>query len=220
MKTRTAFPLLTALATCLLLAACSSGNPYMKRGNEKFEAFTSKLLGEWDIASYSLKGDEKIGRTYAGGKLVFDEPEPGDRRGQAVFTLPLSAETIRTMSDEWKKKWPELKVETYNVIVVSHWQISKDGRVLFLEDPLVSAEITGKGKGINDLIGWENGKLQSTSVAQAGDGRRGFAFGKIMQATSGISSYYPELPAQSRFSVASNTLETTSNFRINLKMKR
>ncbi len=215
-------PIFTLVALIMLFAlgACSAGNPYMKRGSKQFEEVTTLLLGEWTIASYSMKGDEKIGGTYKGGKVVFDEPESGERHGTAQFTLPLSAETIKTMSAEWKKKWPELQVEKYDVVAVAEWELSKDGKILFLQDPLISADISGKGKDINALIGWENGKLQSSSVAQAGSGRRGFVVGKIVAQTSGVRTYYPELPTQSRLKLTENKLDTTSNFRINLAMSR
>jgi hypothetical protein len=212
--------MLSGLVVSFFLSACSSSNPYMTRGTDEFGRVTSHLLGTWNVTSYSAGGAEKIGPAYRAGKVVFEEPESGRQQGKVNFTIPLSRGVVKSMTPTWKEAAPNIAVNNYNLVVTANWAISRDGEIIYIHHPLVRADISGKGKDINALIGWENGKLLAASHASNGGSLESSIASNIIKQTSGVGSYYPEIPRHVDFKLSGNKLQLTGTSGISLKMER
>lgn len=208
------------LLTVNFLVGCGSKNLYMKRGTNEYNRVTYNLLGDWNVSSYTLKGSEKIGSPFMVGKVFFEDIEEGKAYGNVRFFFTLDDSVLKERAKEWAQRWPEVKIERYDVVVQARWLLHSNGDVIYFQDPLVGAEITGSGKNFPAVVSWENGKLQTTSIASSGESRRGIMAGQILKASTGISAIYPEVPPQARFQLVGKTLKTSSAQRIDFSLDR
>lgn len=138
----------------LIFSSCSAPQPnnFMLPGTEEYIGTTEKLNGTWKVVEYK-DNNENFLKNFQKAIITFDF-ENKELKLEAV----VPTEYIETSLKDWKAKWPDLKVDSYKVIINATCSLSKSGEIIYVEEQKVSVEIKGSGENLEGYIQMENGK--------------------------------------------------------------
>jgi hypothetical protein len=197
--------LLTLTLVSILSMNVFAGNKFMSKKEEKFKNITSPMIATWE----GKKDDDKNFKSVT-FEIKWSDALDSDQQ-QFVITYVVSADTIKSNLDAWKKEYTDLKnVTSYTIKLEGIWDMQgrgRDGAVpfLYLKDLTGAVKIEGEG----DLVGVntkENGKLKANLKAkEGGDNLRGKAFGFLAKKVTSTEEYFfPKLQGFIDFDVKIN----------------
>ena len=170
-------------------------NPYHTPGTKEYTEVTSKLLGTWNIQSFSKQGDEKIGTTYAKATVEFQEFDSKGRNSIATFRFTLPQKTVEERIESWNKKETTLVVDQYVVVATVEYKISPKGVLVYCENQMNHPEITGSGSQLENFIGTETAFISSQSAMKQSGGLGNLATAQLLKSVSG-TNFAPSIPTQ------------------------
>ena len=181
-------------------------NPYHTRGTKEYKEVTSKLLGLWNISSYTIKGDEKIGTTYPNATVEIK----GTNELTAVFRFTLPRDVIEQRIHAWNKKGATVSVDSYVVVGTYEFKIHKKGVLVYLDNPKTTVEITGSGEQLDNFRAIEKLYIEKQSSMKDGGGLTGMLGAKLMQEVTN-TDFVPKIPSQVNYkNLADNSVDMVS----------
>lgn len=205
----------------LFTSVSAKKNPYMIPGTDEYNNVTAKLIGSYDISSYTKKDEgEQIGKTYVSGTMEIKEQEKKGRPGVVVFSFVVAPDVTKGRIETWGKKKKDLEVEEYKIVTTLEWNLSKSGDILYLEDGVSTAEIKGSGKKLKNFQGFEKSVLESASEMKNDGGLNGMMGSMIMSKSTGTDKFIPEIPSQTNFEMTDDGMTFKNISKLGFEFKK
>lgn len=173
-----------------IFTGCS--NKYMKNQTNQFKSKTSKVINQSIISSYKVGDTEFIGSIFDEATLELDH-----KTKEAVFTFKLSQNKLKEAMIGWKKTFPDIVVDQYNLIAKAKWAVIEPnfiGKTVWGDLTLrffkmkYDLDIKGSGKNFKDIfIPMEQYKF----IATKGLGIATHIVSEDIDPTSGINPMLP-----------------------------
>ncbi|OQY37548.1 MAG: hypothetical protein B6229_08245 [Spirochaetaceae bacterium 4572_7] len=157
----------------------------MERDTEEFNSVTTHINGSWTLKSF-LKGDSDLMESvYETGNMDFEF----DNEMVNITYIAKKAYVADKMF-EWKKEYPDLKVDSYKVVQTGNWHVDKKGEAIFFDEIKTDLIITGSGSNFESFYAWEKSKVEMTKGAAESGG----LLGKVLaQSVTGTKDLFPEI---------------------------
>lgn len=191
-------------------------NPYHTRGTKEYTEVTAKLLGLWNIASYTISGNEKMGATYPNATLEIK----GTNELTATFRFTLPRDVIEQRMRAWNKKGATVSVDSYIVVATYDFKIHKKGVLVYLDSPKTTVEITGSGEQLDNFRGIEKAYIESQSSMKESGGLTGMLGAKLLKEVSN-TDFVPRIPSQVNYkNLTDNSVDLVSLGKKNFKLTK
>jgi hypothetical protein len=178
-------------------------NPYQTEGTKEYEEVTSKLIGEWNILSFSSKKNEKIGVIYESATVEFKKFNENGGGGVAIFRFVLPRSIIDGRIAVWKKD-TTIIVDSYVVVANVEFKIHKKGVLVYLDNQVNYPEIKGSGDRFENFQEMEIGFITSQSSMKNKGGVKNLLGAKLMKVVSG-TDFIPKIPSQVNYKNLTDT---------------
>lgn len=212
----------TLLITCILSSYGQKGkkNPYETVGTKEYTEVTSKLIGLWNIDSFSKKNDEKMGTLYEKATVEFKAFNDREYGGKAIFRFVIPRSIIDERIAAWNKKDATLAVENYVVVVTVDYGIHKKGDIVYFESHINHPEIKGSGEQLANFQATETGFITSQSEMKESGGLGNLAAAKLMKTASG-TDFVPKIPTQVNYkNLTETSVDLVSLQKLNFKLTK
>jgi len=177
-----------------MLNNCSSTNNFMVKGTEDYLKATDKIIGDWGVTEYVVNGKNLLKGKYKRMIANFDFPTR-----TAKFTLWVTESTISDKLMDWKREFPDIKVDEYKITYTANWEIADD-LYLYLNDPVTDIAITGDGDNFESFYNWEKSKFNMAKSVDNGS-LLGAALGSLAQSATGTIDLFPEFSYSYKYSI-------------------
>ena len=193
--------------------AFAKKNPYMTTGTEEFKNVTEKVMGVWNIGSYTRdERGEQINSIYKKATVEFARMDKEGRRGKVIWKFHLSDSVIDFRASEDKAKDPELKIDNYIVKIEGLWDIyQKDSKLIRLTSGDPEFEISGSGTEFGGFVKGQNAMLKGSDALGGIGGVAGFVASKSMKAGTGLNDIVAELPYHLEYTLQENAADFKGN---------
>ncbi|MCK4417903.1 MAG: hypothetical protein KAV99_07020 [Candidatus Latescibacteria bacterium] len=186
-----------SISVILMIIACASTNKYMIKASSEFGDVTKHFIGEWAVTSYEAGGNNLLDNPYEKAKVTFDF----DTR-KVKYEIWVSETYLSEKMLDWKKKYPDLKVDEYRINLTADWNIGKGGEILYIDNKIVNLVLKGSGENFEGFYGWERTKLEATKSVGKGGGLAGLAASFAAKKVTGTSELFPPISSQYNFRFA------------------
>ncbi len=192
MKTLTKY--LALLVIAFLLSNCSSTNPFMKEGTQEYQKATAKMIGNWNVTEFKNDGKNLIGSKYE--KITADFVFPNRT---VTFEILVAKSTLKNKLIDWKKEYPNIKVDEYKIKFTANWDVADDIFVYFNE-PKYELIINGTGENFDGFVAWEKTKFEAANSVDDGS-LLGGALGSLAKSATGTSDLFPEFGRSYKYKI-------------------
>jgi len=189
-------------------------NPYMTKGTDEYKNVTEKVIGNWDVNSYTRDDrGEQIPKIYKKATLEFIGFEKDGKRSDVVWKFYLSDSVVNARSNDDRTKDSTLKIDNYILKFKGQWDIyDKEANLLRItieKNPEI--EILGSGNTINDFAKGQNSLLSGANALGKISGPAGFIASRAAKSGTGFNDIIAEFPYKAEFSLKDNTLDLKGN---------
>ncbi len=132
-------------------------------GPNPTEVMGPKVADEWALERFDVKGKNVIGKTFDSGKIMLDL-----KTKRATITLELARSTIDGKLAEWKSQYPDLVIDSHQIISTAEWELDKKAETIFFRPIESNIEIMGSGDNFMGFYRWENSKFGLAKSAKEG----------------------------------------------------
>jgi len=187
-----AFIIFTSLTSC-------SSNQYMIRNTDEYKDVTKHITGEWEIASHIIGNLDPFKKAFEKGTFSLSFT---DRN--AKFSFEVTKKYIDSQLDDWKKDYPDLKIDNYRVITKADWYVGKDGERIFFKRISNSVEIEGSGENFAGFFASEQAKYIASENIGKDNGFVGMMLNAATKEVTGTSELFPKIEKNYFLRIASD----------------
>lgn len=211
---------LFALFTMPFEGMAKKDNPYHTKGTKEYEEVTAKLIGEWNIESFAMKKDEKMGTIYDKATVEFSDISEDNDAGTVTFRFYITKSIVDDRIASWNEQGTTLTVDDYVVVAKLNYKIHKKGDLVYLESQINHPEITGSGEQLENFQGRETVFITSQSEMKESGGIDNMIGAKIMQKASG-TDFVPSIPLQVNYkNITDSSVELITLQKTNFKLTK
>lgn len=167
-----------SVAITIGLASCASGP-------SPAALMSEKVQGSWTMNAFYTNKVNVIGTTFDTGTLNLDWA-----RRKATFTLELKRSTIDAKLADWKKDYPDLKIDSYKIIADATWRFDKKAETIFFDYEDSNIEIRGSGANYEGFLAWELSKFAISKSAKQSTGLLSGIVGAVAGAVTKTEDYF------------------------------
>lgn len=196
------------------------GNPYHTKGTKEYNEVTAKLIGVWNIESFTHKKDERMGVVYDKATVEFTDINEKEDGGKAIFRFYITEVIVDDRIASWNKEGTTLTVDNYIVVAEVNYKIHKKGDLVYLENQMNYPEIEGSGEQLSNFLGTETAFISSQSAMKESGGVDNLIGAKIVQKAS-KTEFVPNIPTQVNYkNLKDNSVELITLQKINFKLTK
>jgi hypothetical protein len=194
-------------------------NPYQTKGTKEYEAVTAKLIGQWNISSFTSKGNEKIGGDlYDKATVEFKEFNESGDGGVAIFCFTINKSIVDKRIASRNKNETTIVVDSYQIISRTDYRINDSGDIIYFENQANSVDIKGSGEKFGTFNDLEGVFVQSQSSMKNTGGLANLAGAKLLKTVS-ETDFVPNIPGQVNYkNLTDNSVDFVTIFKVNLKL--
>ena len=200
----------------VFLFGCGS-NKYMIRDTKEYGNVTRYFIGNWAVAEYKVSSNNLLDTTFDKIAIEFDFATR-----TAKFTFWVSEGKLAEKLIDWKKKFPNLEITEYKIVVTTQWRISESGNILYFDEQKPNLVIKGSGENFEGFYTWERTRFEAGKNIGKDKGLAGMLMNKAAKVATGTNDLFPHIPSQSnfRFSKDKRFLSIRSIDGVNIKLHK
>ncbi|HZX48953.1 MAG TPA: hypothetical protein VFF47_07040 [Nitrospirota bacterium] len=195
--------IILTLSVILIFILNSCGNKYMIRGTQEFGDVTHFFEGGWKISSLKKESANIFNDTFDKGSSTFYFD---DR--VLKYELNVSRAKLDGMAKEWRKRFPDAKVEEVKIVINSVWEVDDKGKTIIINEHSYDIAMKGSGKDLDKIQIEEAAKLTATEEAERERGRHGALEGAVigfaMKKAKATSDLHIKMPERYTFRFSGN----------------
>ena len=201
-------------------AQTKKSNPYHTSGTKEYQAVTAKLLGEWNISSFTKGKTERIGTDFDKASVDFREFNERGDGGVAIFRFTIPKAIVDERVASYNKNGDAVTVDSYVIEASVEYRIDKTGDIIYFENQMNKPVITGSGDKFENFENKETDFITAQSELKNQGGATNLMTAKILKSISS-TEFIPRIPTQVNYkNITDNSADLITISKTNFKLTR
>lgn len=203
-----------------LVAQTKRENPYHTSGTKEYQAVTAKLLGEWNISSFTKGKTERIGTDFVKATVEIREFNESRDAGSAIFRFVIPQAFVDERVASYSKDGNSVTVDIYIIEATVDFRIDKTGDIIYFEKQMNKPIIKGSGDKFELFQQKESEFITAQSELKNEGGATNLMTAKLLKTISS-TEFIPRIPSQVNYkNITDNSVDLITISKTNFKLTR